>query len=318
MQCLNWGSTVQILVHFPGFDARQLAYKEGSLGEVRMFRFWCIFLAAAKLLHSASRGHWWGSNVQILVHFPGCHWVRFDCSKILVHSPGSRKATWLSKVGSLVEVKLFRFKKVTFPAFRHATSLCKEGSLGEARLFRFWHIFLAATRLLQFAGGSAGWGECFNLGVFSWLPLCYFTLQGGVAGQVRMFRFWCIFLASARLLDNKEGSLGEVQLFWFWCIFLASAVLFHSARRGHWVRFECSDFGAFSRLPFNEVRLFKILVHFPGFRNATWLQGGITGWGSTVQILVDFPGLRRATSLCEESLGEVRVFRFWCIFQAAI
>ena len=81
-------------------------------------------------------------------------------------------------------------------------------------------------------------------------------------------KFWCIFLDSEMLLDYKEGSLDEVQLFRFWWIFLASAVLLHSAR-SHWVRFECSDFDAFSRLPFNEVRLLKILVHFPGFRHAT-------------------------------------------------
>ena len=73
----------------------------------------------------------------------------------------------------------------------------KEESLGEVQLFRFWCIFLASTQgNLPTRRGRWVKFVCLDFGVFSWLPLSYFTLQVVVAGEVRMFIFWCIFQAA--------------------------------------------------------------------------------------------------------------------------
>ena len=91
-----------------------------------------------------------------------------------------------------------------------------------------------------------------------------------------------------------------------------------TTRRDCWVRFECSDFGAFSWLP-------------PGYlttRRDCWVRFECSDFGAfsrlplgevrLFKILVHFPGFRHAMLLHSAMSHWVKlVFRFWRIFQAA-
>ena len=147
-------------------------------------RFWRISLASARLL-DYKKGSL-GLNVQILVHFPGCHWVRFDCSRFWCISLASARLLDYKKGSLGLNVQIL----VHFPGCHWVRFNCSDFgafsrlSLGKVQLFIFWCIFLASAMLLHSARSHWVKFKCSDFGIIPWLPPVYFTLTEGVLGEV--------------------------------------------------------------------------------------------------------------------------------------